>query len=63
MKQAERIKLAAAHIEEHLAAFHNHTGGDRSAEEYLSDYWNKYEEPGTIYTYLCNDLGIEPRNI
>jgi hypothetical protein len=63
MRQSERITLAAAHISQHMEAFHGHAGTDRTPEEYLSDYWYKYEEPGQIYINLCNDLGLEPKDI
>jgi len=63
MRQVERMKLAAVHIEEHLDAFHNHAGDDRSPLDYLNDYWYKWEEPGEIYVRLCQDLGIKPRDI
>ena len=63
MKQIERMKLAAAHISEHLEQFHGHAGKDRDPLDYLNDYWYKYEEPGEIYPRLCNDIDIEPKAI
>lgn len=47
------------HITEHIDAFNNHTGGDRTPEEYLTEY--AYYKDGEIYERLCHDLGITPR--